>query len=174
MAKKIQTEKTKGNKNLDTTIHRITKDFSTSELREAFAKKMIELARNKKYTLMTQVAMEFNYSFEALIDVAKKYPEIQEAYSACKLICGMNAYQGIEDRSLSGTFSKYSVTKYNTEVRQERDRIKLQEHEREIAKIKARQEADKQALSEFITEVREVNGKKIGVISIDENIKIGE
>lgn len=174
MARKIQSEKTNGNKKLDTTIHRITKDFSTSELREAFAKKMIEVARDKKFTLMTQIAMEFNYSFEALDALSKDYKEIADAYKACKLICGMNAYQGIEDRSLAGTFSKYSVTKYNKEVRQERDRIKLEEHEREIAKIKARQEADKQALSEFVTEVREQNGKKIGVIQVDENITIGE
>ena len=174
MAKKYSNGKTKSNKNLDPTIHRITKDFSTSEQREEFITRMLAVAEDKKCTLMTQVAREFNYTFEALQEIAKLHSDIQQAYNECKVICGLNAYEGIEDRSLSGTFSKYAVTKYNKEVREERDRIKDQEHEREIAKIKARQEVDKNNISHLITEIKEVDGKKVGVIKVDENITVEE
>lgn len=174
MAKKRQIEKTKSNKKSDQTIYRLRRDYSTPELCIELGKKMITLVNEKKYTLMSQIARDLDYTFEELQKLAQDHYQIQEAYDICRMQCGLNAYQGIEDRTLSGTFSKYAVTKYNKEVRAERDRIKLEEHEREIAKIKARQEADKNSLSELITEVREIGGKKIGVIKVDENITYQE
>gem|GEM_PF-5875681 len=170
MQKKIQREKTKGNKKLDPATQRLRRDYSTLESKLDLADKMIKLAIDKKYTLMTQVALDLGYCFEDLQMLADDHPEIKEAHEKTKRILGRNAYEGIENRTLSGTFSKYSVTKYNKEVREQREAMKLEEHQREIEKIMARKEAQKEQYQEIITEIREKNGKKVAVVSVDENI----
>lgn len=174
MAKKIQTEKTKSKYYSKTTDQRLRRDYSTAESIEELKRKIWEIATINKVTTMSHLAIKLDYKPDELYGLIAIHPELHDFFDKVKLVVGINAFDNIENRINTGIFSKYSVTRYFKEIREESDRIKQEDHARELEKIKARQEADKQALSEFITEVREQNGKKIGVISIDENIKIGE
>lgn len=156
------------------TIHRLYRDLSTPELKQEFADKMIYLATEKKYTLISQIARDMNTSFENLNDFADNHPVIREAYEKCKVILGMNAYEGIENRTLSGVFSKYAVTKYAKEVAQERDHQKDKETKREIEKIKAKQDVQNAALEGIMTIVKDKNGKTHGIVQVNENITFEE
>lgn len=173
MKKKLQSEKAKSNKELDPATQRLLRDYSTLQAKLDLADKMIKAVTEKKLTLMTQVAIAVGYNcYEDLQELTKRHIEIKEAYDKCKKICGLNAYEGIENRTLSGTFSKYAVTKYNKEVREERDRIKQQDHDRAKELIKARQEAEDSTLAKYITKTSIVNGQKTHEIVVDENIKM--
>lgn len=149
---------------------RLRRDYSEPEDIIKLGTLMVKAAKEDKLTIMTQVARAVGYKPDELLHLVEDHPPLVPFHEECKMICGLNAYEGIENRTLTGTFSKYSVSKYLKEIRQERDAIKLEEHQREIEKILARKEAQKEQYQEIITEIREKDGKKIAVVSVDENI----
>ncbi len=173
MQKKIPIEKTKRQskpKVYKDPMKSLKKDFSYPEAIEELKQKMLDLVNEGKVTLMTQVALKLGFTPDTLYQVVENHPELKETFDQCKLQVGLNAYNNIENRTNVGMYSRFSVTRFLKEVRDDRD----EERAFELAKIAARKEAQKEQYEKLITEFREQDGKRIAVVSVDENIIIPE
>lgn len=174
MKEKLQSEK--GKKLIKSNPHfpreKLKKSYSSPEAIKELKEKLLTSSQERGSTLMSQVAKKAGYRLDALLQLVKDHKELNETLEDCRFNVGINAYEGIEDRSLSGTFSKYSVTKYVFEVREERDRIKQEEHDRSKELIKARQEAEDSTLAKYITRTVTENGQKVHEIKVNPNIKM--
>jgi hypothetical protein len=170
MQKEIPLEKTKRHSKSRTykdPTQRLRKEWSDPAKIEELRNKMETIANEGQVTLMTKLARLVGFkTHDELYQVVYDHPELHDTFESCKTQVGINAYDGIENRKLAGTYSRFSVTRFLKEVRKDRD----EEREFELKKIQARKEAQKEQYQEIITEIREKNGKKVAVISVDENI----
>lgn len=139
MQKKLQREKAKGKYKSKDLSQRLRKDYSTKESIEELKSKMFKIATEERVTTTTRLALRLDYTPDELYHLVADHSELKDFFEKIKLIIGMNAYDLIESREIAGLFSKFSVTKYVKEIRDEIDRIKEEDHKRAIERSQAKE-----------------------------------